>query len=437
VPFDDDAEADHTGYRPPPHPDDRLWRHPSEMRDHPIVRVPDPLQRMTGVFVARTSGGHARWRSPWVLAGGSALAGALVTGVAVATLGLGQEVVERPVTERVALEPDVSTLDAPDAGSPSAGETTADGAQADDGSTGDDAGEPAVVAVGPAGDGAGSVAGAGAMSAEGGTSAGSVSSAGRPQGTGVLVRDDGIVVTSAALVADGMSPVVRLADGTQAAAEVVGTDVTTGIAVLDLDGAGYTPSVLAEGPGPAAGEAAFAVTAAPDGGTTTGDGVVGPARRYVGPAGTALEGIEIVGAADAAALGGPVVDGRGAVVGVVTAVAPGGAWYIAPLDVARRVTDELLATGVARHGWLGIEGTEGTDATLVASVVPDSPADDSGIEAGDRIVAVGGRSVADMAAMLVALRAHAPGDRVDVAVARPDGTQVTLVIRLREAPGDP
>jgi S1-C subfamily serine protease len=492
VPFDDDAEADHTGYRPPPHPDDRLWRHPSELRDHPIVPMSDPLHGTSGAPVPPTARGRARWRNRWVVAGGGALAGALVTGVAVATLGVGQEVVERPVTERVALEPDAD-LGAADAGSPDAGRAPADAGAA----TGDGAAEPAVVTVGPAGRGAATAEGAPAD----GTPAGSVSSAGGPQGTGVVVRDDGIVVTSDALVSGGASPVVRLADGTRPAADIVGTDPVTGIAVLDLDGGGYTPSVLADGPGPAAGEAAFAVTAAPDGGTATGEGLVGPARRYVGPTGTGLEGIEITGAADTAALGGPVVDRRGAVVGIVTGVDPGGAWYAAPLDVARRVTDELLATGVAHHSWLGIEGANptaseatpeavaappdptvpdavapgsatdtpggidtyagaplaapdgggdvgqdanagagayvGGDGTLVASVVADSPADDGGIEVGDRIVAIGERRIADMAALLVALRAHGPGDRVEVTVARPDGAQVTLVIRLREAPGDP
>ena len=42
MPFDDDAEADNPGFVPPPHPDDRRWRHPSEMRAHPIVRLDAP-----------------------------------------------------------------------------------------------------------------------------------------------------------------------------------------------------------------------------------------------------------------------------------------------------------------------------------------------------------------------------------------------------------
>jgi putative serine protease PepD len=420
VPFDDDAEADHPGFRPPPHPDDRLWRHPSEMRDHPIVPVGARGRRTPPAPVPPTDSGRAR-RRRWVAPAVAATAGAVVAGVGVVALGIGERVVERPVTERVAVDPGVSALDAPSSSSGSPSPSIGVGG-------GDSQVVPAVVSVEAAG-----------PSTDGG------STAGRAQGTGVVVRDDGIVVTSAALVVAGAAPRVRVPDGTEIAADVVGTDATTGLAVLDLEGGGYSPSVLGTEGDLVAGEASFAVSAPPSGGTATGAGVVGPARRYIGPTGSALDGVEIEGAADTPALGGPVVDDRGAVVGVTTAVEPGDAWYMVPLDVVQRVTDELLTTGVARHCWLGVEGTDAVApdgasdsstgaGTLVASVVPDSPAAVGGLQVGDRIVALDGAEIADMAALIVALRAYAPGDRADVTVEREDGSQVTLVIRLRAAP---
>jgi putative serine protease PepD len=166
-------------------------------------------------------------------------------------------------------------------------------------------------------------------------------------------------------------------------------------------------------------------------------GEIGAPRRFVGPDGAALDGVEVAGDADRHGLGGPVLDDRGAVVGVATAVDDGVAWYVAPIGVVQRVTDDLLDDGVARHCWLGIEGTDARgDGTgvRVASVVPGSPAADDGLRAGDRIVALDGEEVPDMAALLLALRMHAPGDSVDITTVREDGSQVTLGLDLTAVP---
>ena len=340
--------------------------------------------------------------------------GAVLAGAGVAVFGVREKVVEKPVVERVAVSPTVSALGAPGADTENVRSTAT----------------PTVVTVST-----------------------SVAS-----GSGVVVRDDGIVVTSIALVPEGEVPHVRLPDGGEPDVEVVGVDAPTGLAVLDIAGSGYVPSVLADADDVVTGGAAIAM-GRPGDDLTTGDATVGAAERYVGPAGTALDGIEMAGEADAGGLGGPVVDGRGAVLGITTAVDPGVAWYVAPVGVAHRVTRDLLESGVVRHCWLGIEGTDATSTdatstpsgdeaestpsgdeaetgtgTLVASVVAGSPAADGGLRVGDRVVRLGDDDIADMAALLVALRTHAPGDRVDVAVVRADGTRVTLVLRLESAP---
>lgn len=476
MPFDDDAEADNPGFRPPPHPDDRLWRHPSEMRAHPIVPLGAPSGQVSAVVTTHRS---SILRNRWVCVSAAALAGAAAASVGVVTLGLGQRVIERPVTERVALGPTAPTVGDP----------------ADDGIASVQARvSPAVVAVGPGLDGGDGDA---------------------ATGSGVVVRDDGIVVTSAALVGDGPTP-VRLADGTTTSADLVGADPTTGLAVLDLAGTGYATAVLAgesslrEGetaytldgraaPGDPAGPAEGAAGAnganadgsttgagtgagapgagvAPDelavadgpsgteatpdagaGDAAIGTGLVVTTQRYVGPSGIALDGLAVEGDADPATLGGPVVNGRGALVGIVTAVQEGDTWYVAPVEVVDKVADDLLTFGQVHHGWLGIEGTDvpiaipttptdgadGTDAggtgdpaaatgTRVASVVPDSPADRGGLQPGDVIVAVDDTAVGHMPDLVVALRSRSPGDRVDVTVARADGSQATLVLTLAE-----
>jgi putative serine protease PepD len=399
VPFDDDAEADNPGFRPPPHPDDRLWRHPSEMRAHPIAPIDGEGPRPAPPQIATPRGDRQRVR-PWGAVVAAGTAGAVLAGVGVAVLGVGERVIERPVTERVALDPTASALEAPATGATEGvRQRTA----------------PTMVGVEPAG-------------SEG--------------GSGIVVRDDGIVITSAAFVVAGAVPVVRLPNGRTPRVDLVGTDATTGLAVLDLAGRGYTPSILATGEDLVAGRSASALGGGGSAGVTTTDGVIGDAERYVGPQGTDLDGVEVEGDAETSDLGGAVTDQRGAVLGVTTAVADGEAWYVVPVAVVDRVADDLLTDGVARHCRLGIEGTEpGPDApassgTLVASVVPESPAALGGIRPGDVIVGLDDEEVADMADLIVRLRAHSPGDRVEVTVERADESRASLLIRLDDAPAD-
>jgi S1-C subfamily serine protease len=406
VPFDDDAEADIPGYRPPPHPDDRIWRHPSEMSDHPIVPLgaPSPPPHIdTPSTTARGAGRPRRFWGAYVLAGA---VGAVLAGGGVVALGVGERVVERPVTERVVLDPTSSPLGRSDS-------DLLDGVRQQV--------APAVVGIEPTG-------------------------AGAPgPGSGVVVRDDGIVVTSAALVPDGTVPDVRLPDGTVVNAELVGSDPVTGLAVLDVAGDDHSPSVMAGAAELATGVTTFVLHARGSGETATGTGVVGLTHRYVGPTGTALDGIEVEGEADAAALGGAAVDQRGNVVGIVTAVEEGGSWFVAPVEVAHRVADSLLTDGAVRHCWLGIEGTDvagdGSGSpdttsptegggTRVASVVPGSPAAQGGLRAGDVIVALDGQAIARTPDLTLGLRSRLPGDRVDVTVSRDDGSRATLAITL-------
>ncbi len=398
MPFDDDAEADNPGFRPPPHPDDRLWRHPSEMGAYPIAPIEGVAPR-PGPPPITTPRGERRRARPWGAVVAAGTAGAVLAGVGVTVFGVGERVVERPVTERVALDSTASAIGQPPDAAGAVRQRTA----------------PTVLRVDPSG---------------------------TTGGSGVVVRDDGIVLTSAALVVAGAAPVVRLPDGRTPRADVVGVDATTGLAVLDLAGGGYTPSILATGDGLVEGESVSALAGAETSGVTAADGTIGDAQRFVGPTGTALDGVEVEGDADPSALGGPVTDERGAVLGLTTAVDDGDAWYVVPVAVADRVAGELLDDGSARHCWLGVEGTEpGADSpapegTLVMSVVPDSPAALGGIRPGDVVVALDDEEVVDMADLIVRLREHSPGDRVEITVVRVDESRATLLIRLDDAAGD-
>jgi serine protease Do len=262
------------------------------------------------------------------------------------------------------------------------------------------------------------------------------------------VRDDGIVVTSAALLTRG-DVWARLPDGTAVRGDLVGSDPMTGLGLVDLRGDGFTTSVLAQEGDLMAGEVSYGVTARPGGGTITAPSTVGRAVRYVGPTGGALDGIAVSGKPSGLALGGALADPRGAVVGITTAVDEDetGGWFVMPVEAVDKVVDDLLSDGTVHGCWLGIEGADTPDpaaagsraggGTSVTSVIDDSPAALGGLEVGDVVVGLDDRPVTHMPDLNVALRSHSPGDRVDVDVARADGSKVTLVITLGEAPTSP
>jgi S1-C subfamily serine protease len=373
VPFDDDAEADAFRFRPPPHPDDRLWRHPSELGSR------------------RNEGAGERDRQagrPWGVVAVAGTAGAVLAGAGVLALGLGERVVERPVVERVALDTVSSTPRAAD----------------------------------QAGNGIRQQVAAAVVAVEGG-------------GSGIVVRDDGIVLTSASVV-DGSGPVnVRLPDGSSVEAEVLGADLSTGIAVLDLDGNGYRTGLLASEAGLVQGQMSFTVSVGA-GGATTAAALVGTTRRYRSPTGTTIDAVvETTGDSPSHALGGPLVSGRGVVVGIVTGVDDGQASYVVPVEVARKVAGDLVATGQVERCWLGIDGSDAGDpgvaggGVMIAEVKPDSPADRAGLRAGDVVVEVDGRMIGHLPDLMITLRSRSPEDEIAVTVVR-DDNPTTLTVTL-------
>jgi S1-C subfamily serine protease len=356
VPFDDDAEADYLRFRPPPHPDDRLWRHPSELG----------RRRGEGAGTPVRQGGR-----PWGVLAVAGAASAVLAGAGVLALGLGDRTVDPPADQ------------------------PADGIR--------QRVAPAVVAI-------------------------------ESGGSGIVVRDDGIVLTSASLV-NGTGPLsVRMPDGSSADAKLVGSDPSTGIAVLDLEGHGYRTGVLATEAGLVPGQTSFTVSVGTAGATTVA-ALVGATRRYQTASGATLDAVVgTTGDAPAHALGAPLVNPRGVVVGIVAAVEEGSASYVVPVEVARKVSRDLVAAGTVERCWLGIEGSsaggpDGTGGVRIASVAPDSPADRAGLRPGDLLVEVDGRTIGHLPDLMLILRSRSPGDHIDATVVR-DDNPTTLPVTL-------
>jgi S1-C subfamily serine protease len=411
---DDDADdlAFDAPLAAPLHPDDRLWRHPSEM----AWGVAPPA----AAVAAAEPKPEAR---TWVVAVASGLTGAaLALGMVVLFVGIGAGTTDR-VTDRVGVR--------------------------------DRLADPVV----PADATAGAVAVARAVipsvvrlevATERGTTIGS----------GVVLLDDGHIVTNAHVVDGAHTITILQADGTAVAGRLVGTDTLTDIAVVapaddDADDLAWEPAVRGPADELTVGEPALTV-GSPVG--TTGVpsvtlGVVSALGRRVSLAsGGVLHGMIQTDAPIAGgASGGALCDGSGRVVGITTAAfagEPSSTGFATPMETVWPVAEALIADGVVHHVWLGIEGADfevtrssilGLTATVGGGVVVDrvlagSPAEDADLQAGDVLLSVDGTSLSSMSDLVMALRDHRPGDRVTLGVER-DGDVGATTVTLGEREG--
>jgi S1-C subfamily serine protease len=242
---------------------------------------------------------------------------------------------------------------------------------------------------------------------------------------GVVVRDDGVVVTSAHEVAGATSIVVVLADGRKMDGEVVGADLPTDVGVVSIDAGALTVAVLGSSDDLEAGAATVAVGATSDGESAVSTGVISSLGERLDAGDESLHGmIKTDAPIESSWSGGPLVDATGAVIGITTDLAGDRArfGFATPIELVRRLTDELLAYGRVSHGWLGIEGTDLSEAKAdvigirggaeIRRVLAGSPAARAGLTSGDVITELGGETIRSSTDLVVALRAHKPGEVV-------------------------
>jgi serine protease Do len=270
--------------------------------------------------------------------------------------------------------------------------------------------------------------------------------------SGVILDRKGRIITNHHVVANASRIIVRLLDGREFDAEIIGSDPTTDLAVIRLqeevedlpiasfqnsDGVRVGDWVLALG-NPLGLD--FMVTA----------GIVSAKGHQLTGRATALESyIQTDAAINRGNSGGPLIDLQGRVLGINSAISAGpgfqGYGFAVPSNLALRVVEDLLEYGDVRRPYLGSSvnnvraqdaeayGLEAVLGAEVNTVDERSPAEKAGLEVGDVIVALDGEPIENATALTSALAERQPGDEVDLTIIR-DGERHEATAELREFP---
>jgi len=256
----------------------------------------------------------------------------------------------------------------------------------------------------------------------------------RGQGSGFIVSPDGLVLTNAHVVRDAKEVTVKLSDRREFAARVLGSDPVTDVAVLRIDAKDLPTVRLGDPKQVEVGDRVLAIGAPYGLEQSATQGIVSAKGRSL-PGDTVVPFIQTDAAVNPGNSGGPLFDGRGNVIGInaqIYSQSGGfqGLSFAIPIDVALKVKDQIVASGKASHGRLGVSvqdlnqalaesfGLKRPDGALIAQVAPDSAAAAAGLKPGDVITEVNGEPVVRSGSLSSLIGMAAPGDRVKLKVWR-------------------
>lgn len=280
-----------------------------------------------------------------------------------------------------------------------------------------------------------------------------VTDAGGATGTGIIISSDGEIVTNHHVIEGAASVRVLLNGATEAAeADVLASDPSNDLALVKLKnpGAGLVAATLADPAGIAVGDPVVAVGYALDldGGPSVTAGIVSALNRTLEIDAGALDRlIQTDAAISSGNSGGPLINLRGEVIGVNTAVARSGfdtaannIGFAIGVDEVKRVIEQLRIEAGGeprRQGYLGIalsDRNDGGTGAVVAEVETGSPADKAGLQVRDIILQINDQTITGQNALIAIIRDSAPGDQVEIVIER-DGKRQTLNATLVARPG--
>ena len=254
-------------------------------------------------------------------------------------------------------------------------------------------------------------------------------------GSGVIVSEQGYILTNHHVVESVDQIEVALSDSRKVPAKVVGTDPETDLAVLKIEVQKLPAITFARAEQLRVGDVVLAIGNPFGVGQTVTFGIVsGLGRSHLGIA-TFENFIQTDAAIHPGNSGGALVDVKGNLVGVNTAIysqtgASMGIGYAIPVSIARQVMEQIIETGAVTRGWFGVDvadissdlaeslGLKGTRGAIVGAIERGSPAEKAGLRLGDIITTINGRTVPDTSMALNAIAGVAPGKLVPVKVLR-------------------
>jgi len=255
-------------------------------------------------------------------------------------------------------------------------------------------------------------------------------------GSGVVVSREGYILTNDHVV-EGVTDIqVTLHDGRVVAGKIVGSDADTDLAVVRVGTTGLTPITFGDSDRAQVGDVVLAIGDPFSVGQTVTMGIVSAVGREIGGSSNPFASfIQTDAAINPGNSGGALVDANGNLVGINTLIFSRsggyqGIGFAIPVNLAKRVMEQIIETGTVTRGWFGIElvpitpelaesiGLKSTEGAIVGAIERGSPAEKGGIKLGDVIVGVNGVAVNDMSTALNAIAAAPPGKTVPARVQR-------------------
>lgn len=295
------------------------------------------------------------------------------------------------------------------------------------------------------------------------------------EGSGFVWDTDGHIITNYHVVEDAETIKVSFANGTSAAAEVIGTDPDADLAVLkiDLPASELKPLVLGDSDALQVGQLTLAIGNPYGQDFTMTSGIVSAVGRTILSGNSSFSIPEVIqtdASINPGNSGGPLLNRQGEVIGINTMIisesgSNAGVGFAIPINIAKQILPTLIAGKDYEYAWLGISGTAmtdelavamnlpaGTRGALILSVTQGGPADEAGLRAsqetlsvagqdypygGDIVTAIQGKAVTDMDDLITYLVEHTrPGDKVTLGLLRTGGSQEAVTVTLGIRPSD-
>lgn len=268
------------------------------------------------------------------------------------------------------------------------------------------------------------------------------------QGSGVIIGENGIILTNLHLVVDADDINVVLSTGSLHSARLVGSDRETDLAVVQIDAKGLPAVNLGDAPRLRVGDIVLAIGNPFGVGQTVTQGIISATRRRVAGASAWQNFVQIDAAINPGNSGGALVNPDGQLVGINTAVfqrdnGAEGIGFAIPAELAAQVVPQMIENGRVIRGWLGIGADDlpmfpginrvVDQGAVITAVLANSPAELGGLQPFDVVVRVNSMPITNATELLLLVSSLTPGDEVSIDITR-NGDLMTLLVVLDERP---